>query len=478
MLTSIYVDHAATTPVDPRVLEAMRPFFMSHFGNPSSAHSVGAAARQAIEKARSRIAELISAAPEEVYFTSGGTEADNLAMKGYSLANSAKGRHIIVSSIEHHAVLHSAETLHKLDFEVSIVPVDGFGYVDPQDVKRALRKDTILISVMHANNEVGTLQDVAEIGRIAKEAGIIFHTDAVQTAGSIPVDVNELGVDMLSLSAHKFYGPKGIGALYVRNGIRIIPLLDGGAQEHGFRAGTENVPAIVGMGVAAQLAQMEMASRSMHISQLRDLLIDDILHLDPNIALNGHRQKRLPGNVSICLGKTPYQESLEALNSKGICASTGSACTSHAAKPSHVLTAMGIPPEKAMSVLRFTFGKANTETDVEGIVEELHNIMKSASKPFRYVSTTRDSAQIRQSSEDKATITVDVRGFYCPVPVLKTKEVFDSMTIGDTLQVIADDPAAESDLQNWITFTGQRAIGVQRRDSEICFLIKKIGDIL
>jgi cysteine desulfurase len=437
---------------------------------------VGTTGREAIEKARLQVASLINAASEEVYFTSGGTEADNLALKGYALANRDKGMHIVVSSIEHHAVLHSAETLRKFGFQVSILPVDGLGCVDPQDVKRTLRKDTILISIMHANNEVGSVQDVAEIGRIAKEAGVILHTDAVQTAGSIPVDVNKLGVDMLSLSAHKFYGPKGAGALYVRKGIKIIPLLDGGVQEHGFRPGTENVPAIVGMGVAAQLAQTEMASLSTHISQLRELLIEGILHLDLDITLNGHRHKRLPGNVSICLGKIPYQESLQALNSKGICASTGSACTSHALKPSHVLTAMGIPPEKAMSVLRFTFGKANTETQVERIVEELHNIIKSTSIPSRYVPTTRDNSHLTES-EDKKTITVDARGFYCPVPVLKTREVFDSMNIGDTLQVMADDPAAESDLRNWVKFTRQKIISVQRQGSEVCFSIEKVSVI-
>ena len=328
-MNSIYVDHAATTPTDPRVLEAMRPFFTFHFGNPSSTHRVGTTAREVIEKSRSQIADLINVSPEEVYFTSGGTEADNLALKGYSFANCAKGRHVIVSSIEHHAVFHSAETLRKFGFEVSILPVDSLGRVNPQDINKALRKDTILISIMHANNEVGTIQDVAEIGRIAKKAEVILHTDAVQTAGSIPVDVNELGVDMLSLSAHKFYGPKGAGALYVRKGVKIIPLLDGGVQEYGLRPGTENVPAIVGMGVAAQLAQTEMVSRSTHISKLRDLLIESILHLGLDITLNGHQHERLPGNVSVCLGKIRYQESLQALNSKGICASSGSACTSH-----------------------------------------------------------------------------------------------------------------------------------------------------
>ncbi len=472
-MNSIYVDHAATTPTDPRVLEAMRPFFTFHFGNPSSTHRVGTTAREAIEKARSQIASLINAAPEEVYFTSGGTEADNLALKGYALATCAKGRHIIVSSIEHHAVLHSAETLRKLGFEVSILPVDGLGRVDPQDVNRALRKNTILISVMHANNEVGTVQDVAEIGRIAKEAGVILHTDAVQTAGSIPVDVNGLGVDMLSLSAHKFYGPKGVGALYVRKGVKIIPLLDGGIQEHGLRAGTENVPAIIGMGVAAQLSQTEMVSRSTHISKLRDLLIEAILHLDLDITLNGHRYERLPCNVSVCLGKIRYQESLQALNSKSICASSGSACTSHALKPSHVLTAMGILPEKAMSVLRFTFGKDNTETEVERIVEELRNIMKFASMPFQHASIVKEDSKLIQS-EEKKIITVDAKGLYCPMPVLKTREMFDSMNIGDTLQVIADDPAAESDLQNWVRFTGQKVISVQRQGAEIRFSIEKV----
>jgi cysteine desulfurase len=477
MLDSIYVDHAATTPMDLRVLEAMSSFFTFHFGNPSSTHKVGTAAREAIEKARLQIAGLINAAPEEVYFTSGGTEADNLALKGYALGNCAKGRHIVVSSIEHHAVLHSAESLRKVGFEVSILGVDALGRVDPQDVKRAVREDTILISVMHANNEVGTIQDVRRIGRIAKEAGAVLHTDAVQTAGSIPIDVNELEVDMLSLSAHKFYGPKGVGALYVRKGVRIIPLLDGGVQEHGLRAGTENVPAVVGMGVAAQLAQKEMASRFTHMTKLRDLLIEAVVHLDQDITLNGHRHERLPGNVSICLSKIRNRESLQALNSKGICASSGSACTSDALKPSHVLTAIGIPPDKAMSVLRFTFGKDNTETEVERIVEELCNIMKSTSIPVQYVSTARDNMQLARSEEQK-TISLDVRGFYCPVPVLKTREMFDSMNMRDTLQVVADDPAAESDLRNWVRFTGQKVLRVQRQGSVICFSIEKIRDIL
>ncbi len=472
-MNDIYVDHAATTPMDPRVLEAMTPFLTFHFGNPSSTYPAGNTAREAINKAKSQVAALINATPEEVHFTSGGTEADNLALKGYALANRTNGRHIIVSSIEHHAVLHSAESLRKHGFEVSTLPVDGRGRVDPQDVKKALRKDTILVSIMHANNEVGTVQDISEIGHILKEAAIIFHTDAVQTVGSIPVDVMALGVDMLSLSAHKFYGPKGIGALFVRKEVKIYPLLDGGTQEQGLRAGTENVPAIVGIGVAAQLAKAKMASHSKHARKLRDLLIEHILQLDQGITLNGDRQKRLPGNISVCLGKIHQEESLRMLSSNGIYASSGSACNSHALKPSHVLTAMGISPDKSMTALRFTLGRSNEETEVEQIAGTLSNIMITTPMPPEAVSNVENNS-IPTGNEEKQVISLDARGLYCPMPVLKTREVFDSVNIGDTLQVIADDPAAESDLRNWVRFTGQKILEVQRQGSEICISIEKM----
>lgn len=472
-MKGIYVDHAATTPIDPRVLQAASAVYSLPCGNPSSSHRPGMDAREAMEKARFHVAGLIHAAPEEIIFTSGGTEADNLALKGFALANRHRGKHIMVSAIEHHAILHSAKRLRALGFEVTVLPVDSAGRVDPLDVQKNLRKKTILISIMHANNEVGTVQEIEEIGRLTREAGVALHTDAVQTAGSIPIDVDRLGVDMLSLSAHKFYGPPGAGALYIRKGLKVLPILDGGAQEHGLRAGTENLPAIVGMGAAAQLAQAETAARTEHIRGLRDLFIKTILALDKGITLNGHPQARLAGNVNICLGSTGNKESLETLSASGIHASAGSACNSHALKPSHVLTAMGIPREKALTALRFTFGKDNSREEVEYIGRELGRLLRVRARRHQHPSA---AGPAKPPPGTGKIIDLDVRGLYCPLPILKTSETFSSLRIGDVLRVVADDPAAEADLQNWTRSTGQEGVGLLRNGTKICFSIRKCKD--
>jgi cysteine desulfurase len=371
----IYLDHAATTPTHPEVVEAMLPYFTDVFGNPSSIYSCGQEARAAVEEARTKVAGLIGARSEEIIFTSGGTEADNYALKGVAYANERKGNHIITTSIDHHAVMEACKFLERRGFKITCLPVDKYGLVDPQDVKKAITAKTILISVMHANNEVGTIEPVEEIGEIAREAGVYFHTDAVQTVGHIPVSVDKLRVDLLAISAHKFYGPKGVGALYVRKGTKLVSLMHGGEQERRRRAGTENVPAIVGLGKAAELAGQEMGKEAEWLAYLRDKLIKGLVEKIDHIRLNGHPTRRLPNNVNVSVDFVEGESMILNLDLEGICASTGSACSSASLEPSHVLLALGVPSEQAHCSLRFTLGRENTEADVERVLEVLPGIV-------------------------------------------------------------------------------------------------------
>jgi cysteine desulfurase len=371
----IYLDHAATTPARPEVVKAMLPYFTDASANPSSIYSYGQEARRAVEEARTRVAELIGARSEEIVFTSGGTESDNHALKGVAFANENKGDHIITTSIEHHAVMQVCKSLEKRGTNITRLPVDKYGLVDPDDVRRAITDRTVLISVMHANNQVGTIEPVEDIGKIAREAGVYFHTDAVQTVGHIPVNVDELNVDLLAISAHKLYGPKGVGALYVRKGTRLVPFMHGGEQERRRRAGTENVPGIVGFGKAMELAGEEMDKEAERLAHLRDKLIRGLMEKIPNIRLNGHPTKRLPNNVNISVDFVEGESMLLNLDLEGICASTGSACSSASLEPSHVLLALGVPPEQAHGSLRLTLGRENTEDDIERVQEVLPGIV-------------------------------------------------------------------------------------------------------
>ena len=371
----IYLDHAATTPVRPEVVEAMSPYFADAFGNPSSIHSYGQEARGAIEEARTAVAELIGARSQEIVFTSGGTEADNHALKGFARANQHRGNHIITTSIEHHAVLEVCKYLERGGFTVTYLPVDKYGLADPDDVRKAITSQTILISVIHASNEVGTIEPVEEIGKIARQAGVCLHADAVQTVGHMPVNVDKLNVDLLSISAHKLYGPKGTGALYVRKGTKLVPLVHGGAQEKGRRAGTENVPSIVGLGKAAQLAGQEMSEEADRLVHLRDRLINGLMEKIEDISLNGHPARRLPNNVNVNIDFVEGESMLLNLDLEGICASTGSACSSASLEPSHVLLALGLPPEQAHCSLRLTLGRGSTEADIERVLEVLPAIV-------------------------------------------------------------------------------------------------------
>ena len=374
-MRKVYLDNVATTPILSEVLEAMLPYLKDAYGNPQSLHGWGDEVREAIEDARGRVADLVGAQPGEIIFTSSGTESNNFAIKGLATAQQSKGKHVVVSAIEHFSVLHSAKTLEKWGFEMTEVPVDSHGVVNPDEVARSLRKDTVLVSIMNANSEVGTIQPISEIAELVKEAGAIFHTDAIAAAGTIPVDVKELRVDALSLAGNQFYGPKGVGALWLKKGVRIIPYLDGGVQEGGRRAGTENVPAIVGLGKAAELAKAEMESRIHRFSALRDRLIAGLLSRIEHVILAGHPSQRLPGNASFCVEYIEGEAMLLLLNHQGIAASSGSACTSRALKVSHVLNAMGIPPEVAQGSLLFSFGLENTEEDVDYALEVLPPIV-------------------------------------------------------------------------------------------------------
>ncbi|MDO8715595.1 MAG: cysteine desulfurase family protein [Dehalococcoidales bacterium] len=370
MMRKVYLDHAATTPLLPEVREAMMPFFGEAFGNPSCLHEWGEQPRNAVEEAREQVARLIGAKPEEIIFTGSGSESNNLAVKGLSLVQQGKGKHIIVSAIEHFSVLHSAQTLEKWGFEVSHVPVDKYGLVDPEDVRKLLRKDTVLVSIMHANGEVGTIEPIREIARITKENNVVFHTDAIAAAGNIPVNVAELGVDALSLAGNQFYGPKGVGALWLRRGVRIMPLIDGGIQEGGRRAGTENVPAIVGLGKAAELAASNMETRIKHLTQLRDRLLAELPVKLDHVVVTGHPHNRLPGHTSFCVEFIEGEGMLMLLDAKGIAVSSGSACTSRALKASHVLIAMGLSHEIAQGSLLLSFGIGNTAEDVDYVLQE------------------------------------------------------------------------------------------------------------
>ena len=371
----IYLDNAATTPTHPDVWKAMRPFLRDSFGNPSSMHSAGQEARVAIEEARDKVASLIGAGSEEIVFTSGGTEADNFALKGMAYANDGGRNHIITSSVEHHAVLETCRFLERLGFTVTYLQVDGSGLVDPDDVKRAITGKTLLISVMHANNEVGTVEPIAEIGKIAKEAGVSFHTDAVQTAGHIPVKVDDLGVDMLAMSAHKLGGPKGIGALYVRKGTRIVSFVHGGEQEKGRRASTENVPGIVGFGRAAEIAQRESDKQAKRLTPLRDRLTSGLAKRIGHIHLNGHPTRRLPNNVNMSVDGVEGEHMLLNLDARGICVSTGSACSASSSEPSHVLLALGLSREQARASIRLSLGRETVERDIDRVLAVLPEVV-------------------------------------------------------------------------------------------------------
>ncbi|MGC8837331.1 MAG: cysteine desulfurase NifS [Anaerolineae bacterium] len=375
----IYLDHAATTPVDPRVVEAMLPYWTEQYGNPSSIYSLGRAAARALEDARETVANILHCEPREVIFTSCGTESDNLAIRGVAFARRAagKGNHIITSSIEHHAVSHTVEQLAKhFGFEATFLPVDRYGVVDPDEVRKVIRKDTVLISIMYANNEIGTIEPIAEIGAIAREHGIPFHTDAVQAGGALSLDVNALNVDLLSLSAHKFYGPKGVGVLYARRGVSFWPMQTGGGQERNRRAGTENVPYIVGLATALRLAYEELEEHNARLVRLRDRLIQGVLQSIPDSQLTGHPTNRLPNSASFVFRGIEGESILLNLDMEGICASSGSACTSASLEPSHVLLALGLPHEVAHGSLRLTLGRSNTEEQVDRVLEVLPGIVQ------------------------------------------------------------------------------------------------------
>ena len=371
-----YFDNAATTAVRPEVLEEMLPYFTESFGNPSSVYKIAQKNKNAIENAREQVAKAINAGVNEIYFTGSGSEADNWAIKGIAESYASKGKHIITSAIEHHAVLHTCEYLETKGYEVTYLPVDEDGLVSLEDLKKAIRKDTILISIMFANNEIGTIEPIAEIGKIARENDVLFHTDAVQAVGHINIDVKEMNIDLLSMSGHKFNGPKGVGALYVRKGIKLNPFIHGGAQERRKRAGTENVPAIVGMGKAIELAVNELESEVPRLTSLRDKLINGILEKIPYSRLNGHKTNRLPGNANISFEYIEGEGILLLLDYKGILASSGSACTSGSLDPSHVLLAIGLPHEKAHGSVSFSMGHFNTEEQVDYILKELPPIIE------------------------------------------------------------------------------------------------------
>lgn len=377
-MRAVYMDHSATTPVDPAVFNAMIPYYTDIYGNSSSVHSQGQQAHRAVEQARKQVADLIGASPGEIIFTAGGTEADNQAIIAFMTnKNQRKGRHIITSAIEHHAVLHSCEYLAKQGFEVTVLPVSPDGVVEPDTLRTALRSDTALVSIMHANNEIGTIQDIKTLAAISHEAGAVFHTDAVQTVGKIPVDVKEAGVDLLSASGHKLYGPKGIGILFARKGVRIGSYLHGGAQERNLRAGTVNVPGAVGLGKAAELAGQGLDQNMAHLKALSRRLASGILKTIPNSRLTGHPLDRLPGSVSVVFDYVEGESILLMLDSYGIMASSGSACASGSLDPSHVLLAIGLPHETAHGSLRLTMGKGTTVEDVDYVLEKLPLIINN-----------------------------------------------------------------------------------------------------
>ena len=378
-MNRIYLDHAATTPMRREVIEAMQPYLNQYFGNPSSLHHFGKEAASAINDAREKTAHMLGARPDEVVFVSGGTESDNLAVLGVAYANRDRGKHIITTQIEHYAVLEPCRFLEREGWRVTYLPVDISGMVDPEDVREAMTDETVLISVMHANNEIGTIQPLNEIGAIAKERGVCFHTDAVQTFSHIPMQVDEIHADLLSFSGHKFYGPKGVGGLYVRKGTAIAPHLHGGYQEFRLRAGTENVAGIVGAGKAVQLAMLEMDAQTAYITALRDRLVKSLLEIE-GIRLNGSPIHRLPNNINITVELVDGEAMLINLDFKGIAVSTGSSCTAAGKGPSHVLTAIGLSYEEARSALRITLGKDNTEREIEYFLEVFKDMLSNLRK--------------------------------------------------------------------------------------------------
>ena len=388
----VYLDHNATTPVDPAVLEAMLPYFSAEFGNASSIHSYGQQARAAVERARESVAALIGARAADVVFTSGGTEADNLAIFGVVDASRLEHKHVVTTQIEHHAVLNTCQALETRGVEVTYVPVSADGVVDPDDVRRALRPDTLLISVMHANNELGTVQPLEEIGRIAAEADVYFHSDAVQSVGKIPVDVEALGVDLLSLSGHKIFAPKGVGALYVRSGTRMKPMFFGGHHQRDRRPGTENVAAAVGLGKAAEMARAKLPTDSERVAQLRDRLESELESRIPCIRVNGKNARRTPNTTNIAFSYVEGESLVIALDLKGVACSTGAACSSGAVEPSHVLTAIGLPPEEARASLRFSLGAGNTSEDLEfalSVIPEVVEHLRELSPLYKRPATAR-----------------------------------------------------------------------------------------
>lgn len=376
MATKIYMDNAATTPVRDEVLDTILPYFKEFYGNASSVYSIAKESKKALEKAREQVAKGIGAKAEEIYFTAGGSESDNMALRGVAEALAKKGNHIITTKIEHHAILHTGEYLEKQGCEVTYLPVDEFGKISLEELEKSIRPETILISVMFANNEIGTIQPIAEIGKLAHEKGILFHTDAVQAVGHVAIDVNEMNIDLLSMSGHKLGAPKGIGAIYIRKGIPILPLIFGGAQEKKKRAGTENIPGIVGLGKAVELAVSEMETETKRLIHLRDKLINGILEKVPHSRLNGHPTDRLPGNCNISFGYIEGESMLLLLDAMGVAASSGSACTSGSLDPSHVLMAIGLPHEIAHGSLRLTLDRGNTEEEVDFILEKIPEVVQ------------------------------------------------------------------------------------------------------
>jgi len=372
----VYFDYANTGPVDPRVLKEMMPYFQEVFGNPSSLHDFGQTAAEAVDKAREKVAGLIGSFKEEIIFTASSTEANNFALKGIALANRRRGEHIIISQIEHFSVLHPAKTLEKWGFEVTYLPVDKYGLVDPSRVEEAITRETVLISIMHANNEIGTIEPIEEISKVARKKGVYLHSDASATVGIIPVNVQKLGVDALTFSAQSLYGPKGAGVLFLKKGVRIMPLMEGGIQEEGRRPGTENVPAIGGLGKASELAKAELEERSKILTPLRDKLMRELPQRIKDLRINGHPERRLPNNVDVCVEFIEGESILMLLNSKGIAVSSGSACTSRALKASHVLTAIGVPAAVAQGSLLFSLGVGNNEEEIDYLLETLPPIVE------------------------------------------------------------------------------------------------------
>jgi cysteine desulfurase len=375
-MRTVYLDHASATPVRTEVLEAMVPYFSEHYGNPSTLYDLGSTVLEVIDQQRAQVAGLIGAEPREIIFTSSGTEANNLAVKGAALARRKKGNHIIISAIEHHSVLNSARFLERMDFEVTFLPVDEYGLVDPARLAHAITSETILVSIMHANNEIGTIEPISDLSSICRERDIVFHTDAVATVGNIPVDVNELGVDLLSLAGVSLGAPKGIGALYFRDNLRLMPLIHGGIQEMGRRGGTENVPGIVGLGKASELAMAELPEKIRHGRQIRDRLATGIQEGIPHVRYTGHPDRRLPGHASFCIEAIEGESLLLMLNQEGICANTGSACASKALKTSPVLVAIGVRPDLAQGSIVFTMDMTNTSEEISYVLERLPPVVE------------------------------------------------------------------------------------------------------